>query len=247
MNSRKTTSSDRKASQITASAFVSKPDRMEQRLREQYEVGRAAVAAETAKGTKTDQYAKEHNLNPHSLRKLKAFARADYVSGDTQTKGRTSLEELCRHRRKNPSRPSSRLGLHWGHVVILLGIGTASGRQQWAQTAAKNNWSPQRLHAELRKGKPAGRGRPLMKPGTPLDGLAQAVREGTKWIARCELVVTTCETAIEECQDSATRQLVDQLLKHWQAVARKLPDLGGRLQAVSASKSARQSRARASR
>ena len=117
MNSHKKKSTATTPSKIRAGARLSKPDRMEQRLREQYEAGRAAVAAEIAKGTKTDQYAKEHNLNPHSLRKLKAFARAYYVSGDTQTKGRTSLEELCRHRRKNPSRPSSRLVLHWGHVV----------------------------------------------------------------------------------------------------------------------------------
>ena len=112
LSNHKTTSFAATSATITAGAFLPKSARMERRFREQYELGRAAIAAEIFKGTKTDLCAAEQGHNLHSLRKLKTFARACYTSGDTQTKGRTSLEKLCRLRRKAPSSPDIRLGLH---------------------------------------------------------------------------------------------------------------------------------------
>lgn len=214
------------AHSISASAFLSKSDRMARRLREQHVVGCAAIEAES-KGTSTATYAREMGLNPHTLRKLKAFARLYYADGDKQTRGRSSLEELCRLRRKH-----SKLGLHWGHLLVLVGIGKAAYRLAWARRAADNDWSPQRLRAELRSGEQAGTGRPLAKPATPVSGLAQVLREGKRWMDRCELAVATCEAAPKQSRDAATRKMAEDVRKHWEAVRGKLAKHAARLQAV---------------
>ena len=211
------------AQTISASAFMSKSDRMTRRLREQHVVGRAAIEA----GTSTATYAAEIGVNSHTLRKLKAFARLYYADGDTRTHGRSSLNALCDLRRKD-----SNLGLHWGYVLVLLGIGKAADRLAWAKRAADNNWSPQRLRDELRNGESAGSGRPLTKPATPVSGLAQVLKEGTRWLARCELAVATCEAAPGRCQDAASRKMAVDVRKHWQTVRRKLAKHAVRLQAV---------------
>lgn len=208
---------------ISASAFLSKSDRMARRLREQHVVGRAAIEA----GKSTATYAAEIGANPHTLRKLKAFARLYYADGDKVTRGRSSLNELCSLRRKD-----SKLGLHWGYVLVLLGIGKAADRLTWAKRAADNNWSPQRLRDELRNGRTAGSGRPLTKPATPVSGLAQVLREGTRWMARCELAVATCEAAPNQSRDAATRKMAEDVRAHWQTVRSKLAQHTKRLQAV---------------
>ena len=64
-------------------------------------IGRAAIEAEESKGKSTTTYAAEIGVNSHTLRKLKAFARLYYAEGDTQTRGRSSLDELCSLRRKD--------------------------------------------------------------------------------------------------------------------------------------------------
>ena len=213
------------AQAISASAFLSKADRMTRRLREQHALGHAAIEAEETKPTAT--YATEFGLSSHSLRKLKSFARLYYAAGDKQTRGRSSLEELCRLRRKH-----SKLGLHWGHLLALLGIEKASDRLAWARSAANNDWSPQRLRAELRQGQPPGDGRPLKKPATPVEGLAQVLREGTRWLDRCELAVATCEAAPKQCRDAAMRKMAEDARIHWQTVRSKLAQHTKRLQAV---------------
>ncbi len=216
-----------KALKVSASAFMSKADRMERRLREQYVVGRAAIEAEASEDKSTATYAAEIDVNPHTLRKLKAFARLYYAKGDPQTHGRSSLDELCSLRRKD-----SQLGLHWGYVLVLIGIDKAADRFAWAQRAAQNDWSPQRLRAELRRGESAGTGRPLTKPTTPVSGLAQVLREGTRWLDRCELAVATCETAPTQCRDAATRKMAEDVRAHWQTTRSKLAQHTKRLQAV---------------
>ena len=225
------------AQTISASAFLSKSDRMARRLREQHVVGRAAIEAEESTGKSTATYAAEMGLNPHTLRKLKAFARLYYADGDKMIRGRSNLNELCSLRRKD-----SKLGLHWGYVLILLGIGKAADRLTWAKRAADNDWSPQRLRAELRSGEPAGSGRPLTKPATPVSGLAQVLREGTRWLARCELAVATCEAAPERCQDAASLKMAEDVRNHWQAVRSKLAHHTKRLQAVVAKSQPRPSK-----
>ncbi len=214
------------AQTFSASAFMSKADRMARRLQEQHLVGCAAIEAES-KGTSTATYAAEIGVNSHTLRKLKAFARLYYADGDTRARGRSSLEELCRLRRKD-----SMLGLHWGHLLVLLSIGTAADRLAWAKRAADNNWSPQRLRDELRNGGTAGSGRPLTKPATPVSGLAQVLREGTRWMARCELAVATCEAAPKQCRNAATRKMAEDVQRHWQTVRSKLAQHTKKLQAV---------------
>ncbi|MBM3846233.1 MAG: hypothetical protein FJ405_08110 [Verrucomicrobia bacterium] len=213
---------------LQATAFLPKADRMERRLREQHELGRAAVEAEKKDGRMTtDAYAAERDLSPHSLRKLKSFARGYYVGDDTCTEGRSSLDELCRLRRKG-----SGLGLHWGHVIFLLGVEQPAERLRWARLAADGNWSPQRLSAELRKGQPPGSGRPLKPPTNPVEGLAQALREGTRWLARCESVVMTCETARAKCRDAATRKAASELLRLWRSAQTGLAEHSRRLDDV---------------
>lgn len=214
------------AQTISASAFMSKADRMARRLQEQHLVGCAAIEAES-KGTSTATYAAEIGVNSHTLRKLKAFARLYYADGDTRTRGRSSLNELCSLRRRD-----SKLGLHWGHLLVLLSIGKAADRLAWAKRAGDNNWSPQRLRDELRNGGPAGSGRPLTKPATPVTGLAQVLAEGTRWLARCELAVATCEAAPKQCRDTATRKMAEDVRAHWQTVRIKLAQHSKRLQAV---------------
>lgn len=213
------------AQAISGSAFLSKADRMTRRLREQHALGHAAIEAEETKPTAT--YAAEFGLSSHSLRKLKSFARLYYAAGDKKTRGRSSLEELCRLRRKD-----SMLGLHWGHVLSLLSVSTAADRLVLARKAADNDWSPQRLRAELRQGQPPGDGRPLTKPATPLEGLAQVLREGTRWLARCELAVASCEAAPEKCRGAATRKMAEDVRAHWQTVRSRLAQHTKRLQAV---------------
>ena len=225
------------AQAISASAFLSKADRMTRRLREQHALGHAAIEAEETKPTAT--YAAEFGLSSHSLRKLKSFARLYYAAGDKQTRGRSSLEELCRLRRKH-----SKLGLHWGHVLSLLSVSTAADRLVWARKAADNDWSPQRLRAELRQGQPPGDGRPLKQPATPVEGLAQVMKEGGRWLDRCELAVATCEAAQKQCRDAASRKMAEDVRSHWQAVRRKLAQHSKRLQAVVTNSQPRPSKAK---
>lgn len=225
------------AQAISASAFLSKADRMTRRLREQHALGHAAIEAEETKPTAT--YAAEFGLSSHSLRKLKSFARLYYAAGDKQTRGRSSLEELCRLRRKH-----SKLGLHWGHLLVLLSIGKAADRLAWAKRAADNNWSPQRLRDELRNGESAGSGRPLTKPATPVSGLAQVLREGARWIDRCELAVATYEAAPKRSRDAATRKMAEHVRAHWQTVRSKLAQHTKRLQALVTNSQPRPSKAK---
>ena len=79
LSNHKTTSFAATSATITAGAFLPKSAHMERRFREQFELWCAAIAAEIFKGTETDLCAAEHRLNLHSLRKLKAFARAYYI------------------------------------------------------------------------------------------------------------------------------------------------------------------------
>lgn len=223
------------AQTISASAFLSKSDRMARRLREQHVVGHAAIEA----GTSTATYAAEIGVNSHTLRKLKAFARLYYADGDTRTHGRSSLNALCDLRRKD-----SNLGLHWGHLLVLLGISKAADRLTWAKRAADNNWSPQRLRDELRNGGTAGSGRPLTKPATPVSGLAQVLREGKRWMDRCELAVAICEAAPKQSRDAATRKIAEDVRAHWQTVRSKLVQHTKRLQAVLATSQPRPSKAK---
>ncbi len=224
---RKASQSEMKCAMITASAFMPKADRMVQRLCEQHAVGSAAIAAEKTDGKSTAAYAAEVGVNQHTLRKLKAFARLYYARGEKRARGQSSLDTLCCFRRKD-----SRLGLHWGHLLVLLGVSKASDRFRWAKHAADNNWSPQRLRAELRKGKPVGHGRPLKRHESPLDGIAQVLAEGTRWIARCELVVSTCEKSPKECRDAATRKVAGALHQFLETVGREVPKCAARLKAV---------------
>lgn len=224
---RNTSRAAMRAAMIKVSALLPKSARMERRLREQHALGRVAVEAEETDAKSTATCAVEFGLSSHSLRKLKSFARLYYAEDEHQTRGRSSLEELCRLRRKD-----SMLGLHWGHLLVLLSIGKAADRLAWAKRAADNNWSPQRLRDELRNGESAGSGRPLTKPATPVSGLAQVLREGTRWLARCELAVATCEAAPVKCRDAATRKMADDVRAHWQTVRRELAQHTKRLQAV---------------
>ena len=226
--SRRTTSRAAiKAALIKLSALLPKSARMEQRLREQHALGRAAIEAEQTDSKSTTTFATEYGLSSHSLRKLKSFARLYYADDDKRTRGRSSLEVLCRLRRKD-----SNLGLHWGHLLVLLSIGKAADRLAWAKRAADNDWSPQRLRAELRNGDTAGTGRPLTKPATPVSGLAQVLTEGTRWLARCELAVATCEASPEKCRDAATRKMAEDVRAHWQTMRSKLAQQTKKLQAA---------------
>lgn len=58
--------------------------------------------------------------------------------------------------------------LIWGHVVILLTIGTKADRKKWAARAVREDMSPRDLHSTLRQeeGREGGHGRPFKVPPT---------------------------------------------------------------------------------
>lgn len=58
--------------------------------------------------------------------------------------------------------------LIWGHVVILLTIGTKADRKKWAARAVREDMSPRDLHTTLKQeeGREGGHGRPFKVPPT---------------------------------------------------------------------------------
>jgi len=58
--------------------------------------------------------------------------------------------------------------LIWGHVVILLTIGTKADRKKWAARAVREDMSPRDLHSTLKQeeGREGGHGRPFKVPPT---------------------------------------------------------------------------------
>lgn len=75
-------------------------------------------------------------------------------------------------------------------------------------------------------------GRPLSKPVTPAEGLAQVLREGTRWLARCELAVATCEAAPSKYQNAASQKIATDVRELWNVIRRTLPKHAKRLQEV---------------
>ncbi len=58
--------------------------------------------------------------------------------------------------------------LIWGHVVILLTVGTKADRKKWAARAVREDLSPRDLHTALKQeeGRAGGHGRPFKVPPT---------------------------------------------------------------------------------
>ena len=77
-----------------------------------------------------------------------------------------------------------------------------------------------------------------------MSGLAQVLREGTRWLARCELAVATCEAAPKQSRDAATRKMAEDVRDLWQTVRSKLAQHTKRLQAVLATSQPRPSKAK---
>jgi hypothetical protein len=55
--------------------------------------------------------------------------------------------------------------LHWGHLVLLLGVQNKKTRLNWQERAAKHGWSPVALREQIRKTTPKRN-----KGGRPLHG-----------------------------------------------------------------------------
>jgi len=170
----------RKSPPTTASAkqaaVTAKAKRIVRRVRGHHRMGTKANARQFTKGTSTERFAASKGVDSGAMRRFKLFAKLYSAE---------QLEAFCKLRRPNG------LPLHWGFVPYLLTIKNTETRTDMAVDAAKNGWSPARLHAEIRKleGRPPGHGRRVELPKNPTDAIQQIVREGNLWLARAKKFV----------------------------------------------------------
>lgn len=186
------------ADKAKAAAIETKAERIAQRVRDHYAMGRKANAAEANLGTSTTAFAEREGVDPGTLRRWKLFARLYSDKPGTGPNGMSELEELCRLRRPN------RLPLHWGFLPYLLSLKNRKKRRSFASEAAKNGWSPARLHLEIRRseGRLEGHGRSVELPPRRADAAQQLIREGRLWLARARKLTTELKPQSEAAKPS---------------------------------------------
>jgi hypothetical protein len=129
----------RKKQELPAASesIAAKAQRMVDRLRQQYSLGVEALHSQD-KGRSTAEFAAEQPYSPHTIRKIKAFAR-QYSPAD--------FNALCRGRRPNG------LPLHWGYIPVLLAIEGKHGtgqRRKFQNLAIENGWTVPELRLAVR-------------------------------------------------------------------------------------------------
>lgn len=171
------------------SGVIGRAEQMEEKLRQDYALGREAEAAEVS----ARQFAESHGLSVHTVHKLKAFARGYTVK---------ELEQLCKLRRKTNGLP-----LHWGYVGYLLTVKSAASamkkdrkkpakksrnkeRWEFAKLAAEKGWTAPQLYAAIRQkyGWKQGHGRPMVLPDDVNTAVLKVISEGRAWLRRWELL-----------------------------------------------------------
>lgn len=162
-------------------AIGAKAQRMTDNLRRLHRLGQEANS--DPKKLSTDEFAAAHGVNPHTMRKARAFARA-YTQRD--------LDKLCRLRR-----PSG-LPLHVGYLNYLLSIPEKRDREAMAHQAASEGWSAADLYAAIRRKCPQRRcdhGRRMSIPASPTAGLSRLAADADRWLRRSQLVLEKVRTA----------------------------------------------------
>ena len=186
------------ADKAKAAAIEAKAERIAERVRDNYAMGREANAAEANPGTSTTAFAEQEGVDPGTLRRWKLFARLYSDKPGTGPNGMSELDELCCLRRPN------RLPLHWGFLPYLLSVKNRKKRRSFASEAAKNGWSPARLHLEIRRseGRHEGHGRSVELPARPADAAQQVIREGRLWLSRVRKLTTELKPQSEAAKPS---------------------------------------------
>lgn len=200
------------AAKAKAAAIGAKAARIEQRVRKHHETGRLANKAQAERGISTTAFAEKQGLDPGTLRRWKMFAKLYSSESVSKRGGLSQLDELCMLRRPNG------LPLHWGFVPYLTTIKNAKKRQEIAERAAANGWSPARLHAEIRQKekRPSGHGRAVELPAAPVEGLQLVLREGHLWLSRSKKLITRLCSGEPVTSGSLTRDakhLLDKVAK----------------------------------
>jgi len=149
----------------------SKAQRMVDRLRQQYALGRDAVEAQK-NGTSTEEFGAVHNYSGHMMRKMKAFARHYSLE---------ELDALCDGLRPNG------LPLHWGYIPVLLAVEGKHGkadREELQRLAIVEGWTVPKLRREVRKRFSVdGHGRNPQFSGSATDEFNTLI-EGLEFIER---------------------------------------------------------------
>lgn len=160
--------------------------RMASKLRDNYQLGKEANRESKKNGVSTQQFAEDRGLSEHTVRKLRAFARA-YNARE--------LSELCALRRPNG------LPLHWGYVIYLLAAAAAAEaqgkngkevRSHFAREVESHGWTAPQLYAAIRKklGLRPGHGRKMSLPLAVMDAARQVENEGKTWSKRLKLFIS---------------------------------------------------------
>jgi hypothetical protein len=188
-----------------------KAERSLQRLRENYAIGQQANLAESQRGVSTAMFAEENDLNEATLKKHKRFARLYSDQPGSGQDGLSQFEEFCEIRRADG------LPLHSGYLGVLMSIEDPALRHHWAEMAAANDWSAQRLQEEIkqRAHRPPGHGRPIQSPATTLDGLQHVLRDGKLWLKRTTALAESLnlsESAHREIRDPLVRRKLDEVV-----------------------------------
>ena len=187
-----------------SAGFATRARLMEDKLRRDYAIGKEAVAAaESKEKISTRQYAESRGLSEHTVRKLKAFARAY---------NKRELDQLCELRRPNG------LPLHWGYVVYLLAADSAATeagkqgkkeRERMAKLAAKKNWTAPELYAAIRQEfvRKAGHGRSMILSDDLETAVRKVIDEGRMWLRRWKLLGEKLASTSTDRRKSAEREL----------------------------------------
>jgi hypothetical protein len=155
-------------------ATEAKAERMVNRLRDRYQIGRKANRSKLT----TSEFSGEHGLSEHTVRKLKRFATEYSVD---------ELEALCQLRRPNG------LPFHVGYVGYLLVINDKVERKKIQKQAAAEGWSAQTLAARIPskyRRSTGGHGRPMQRPTSLSEGLSQIAEEAGRLSRRSEVLRT---------------------------------------------------------
>lgn len=167
------------------SGLRDRAERMASKLRDNHQLGQTANRECDEYGVSTQQFAEDRGLSEHTVRKLRAFARA-YNARE--------LSELCALRRPNG------LPLHWGYVIYLLAAQSAAQangqngrltRHRYARLAATKGWTAPQLYAAIRQEfrLSPGHGRSISIPDDLPAAERQVVSEAQVWRKRLELLV----------------------------------------------------------
>jgi hypothetical protein len=173
--------------------------------------------------------ARKHHLSTGTVREAIRFARAY---------SRDELEQLCRYR------TSREMPLGWNRVRLLMRLKDKQRRAKLERRAAREDWTAERVEAEVQK--VAGvttrvggghRGRPFDGPRSLEDGVLQLVERCDAWVKRCAAwgaegrsLVAFLSTPAAPIDAGQRKGLIDQAREALHRVQRATFDLEERIQ-----------------